>query len=84
MTEPVWREQWKACADLLRVKAIEFDHLAEQAPPRPPEPTQTFLLMNDDDGTVTVLTMCNHCRYLVADIDKHVAMTVSVGSEDDR
>jgi hypothetical protein len=31
----VFREQWQACADLMRAKALEFDQLAEAAPPRP-------------------------------------------------
>ena len=31
----VYADQWKACADLMRQKAVEFDKLAEEAPIRP-------------------------------------------------
>ncbi len=31
----VYADQWKACADLMRAKAVEFDELAKNAPLRP-------------------------------------------------
>ena len=31
----VYADQWKACADLMRSKAVEFDELAKKAPIRP-------------------------------------------------
>lgn len=43
--------------------------------------SETFLLMNDD-ATVTKLTRCNDCKYLFADIDKHVAESVTVPAVD--
>ncbi len=33
----VYADQWKACADLMRAKAVEFDELAKNAPIRPKE-----------------------------------------------
>jgi hypothetical protein len=43
----------------------------------------TYLLM-EDDATVTLLTMCNTCRYLFRDIEKHVRESVTVlGDEHD-
>ena len=38
MTQPtssVYSDQWSACADLMRAKAVEFDELAKNAPIRP-------------------------------------------------
>jgi hypothetical protein len=38
----------------------------------------TNYLLMEDDGTVTLLTMCDTCRYLFRDIDKHVEESVTV------
>lgn len=38
---------------------------------------ESELLMNDD-GTVTLLTRCEECRYLFVDIEKHVRESVTV------
>ncbi len=35
--DSVYADQWKACADLMRSKAVEFDQLAKKAPIRPKE-----------------------------------------------
>lgn len=38
----------------------------------------TNYLLMEDDGTVTLLTMCDTCRYLFRDIEKHVQESVTV------
>lgn len=41
----VYADQWKACADLMRAKADEFDELARKAPIRPTEPEEVTLVV---------------------------------------
>lgn len=38
--QSVYADQWTACADLMRAKAVEFDELAKSAPIRPKEPVE--------------------------------------------
>ena len=39
---------------------------------------EPFLLLMNDDATVTPLTRCHDCGYLFRDIEKHVAESVTV------
>lgn len=68
--DSVYADQWKACADLLRTKAAEFDELARTAPIRPKVSTEVGRAIVDARSFIDLTKGSNFPDEFVRDMSK--------------
>ncbi len=66
----VYADQWKACADLMRGKAVEFEELAKKAPIRPKEPVEVMRAIVDARSFIDLAKGHNFPDEFVTDMAK--------------
>lgn len=69
----VYADQWTACADLMRAKAVEFDELANSAPVRPKEPVEVTRAIVNARSFVDLAKGTNFPDEFVMDMAKCLA-----------
>jgi hypothetical protein len=69
----VYADQWTACANLMRSKAVEFDELAKKAPIRPKEPVEVTRAIADARSFVDLAKGHNFPDEFVLDMAKCLA-----------